>query len=82
MPRHIQDGESYADFMRTALCFHYVGVIGWSVIRAVARAKTMKNLRKLFGDEWLEKEVLCEEPKHLLGKWHKKDPDNPVTALS
>jgi hypothetical protein len=39
----------------------------------------MKNLRKLFGDDWFEREGLGPEPQHLLGKWHKKNADNPVT---
>ena len=42
----------------------------------------MENLRKLFGDEWIEREVLCAEPDHLLGKWHKKSPENPVMRYS
>jgi hypothetical protein len=42
----------------------------------------MRNLRKLFGDEWVEKEVLCAAPEHLLGKWYKKSPDNPVTKYT
>jgi hypothetical protein len=59
-------------------------VIGcWlGVIRVGVRAKTMKNLRKLFGDEWVEKEVLCSKPGHPLGKWHKKNPKNPVTKYT
>jgi hypothetical protein len=59
-----------------------VGGIGWAVIRALTRVKTMQNLRKLFGDEWLEEEVLCTKPKHLLGKWYRKNPDNPVTKYT
>jgi hypothetical protein len=39
----------------------------------------MKNLRKLFGNEWVDAEMLCDEPAHLLGKWQKKNPNNPVT---
>jgi hypothetical protein len=58
------------------------GLIGWSVIRALSRAKVMKNLRKLFGDEWIEAEVLCAEPGHLLGKWQKKNPNNSVTKYA
>jgi hypothetical protein len=55
---------------------------GWGVIRAVMRAKTMRNLRKLFGDKWAEEEVLCPEPEHLLGKWRRKRPENPVTKYT
>ncbi|HYL14615.1 MAG TPA: hypothetical protein VEV41_16345 [Terriglobales bacterium] len=55
-----------------------VGVIGWRLIRAFARGEEMKNLRKLFGDDSLEREILGSESEHLLGKWHKKNPDNPV----
>ena len=44
--------------------------------------KTMRNLRRLFGDEWVEEEVLGPHPEHLLGKWHKKDPNNPVTKYT
>jgi hypothetical protein len=38
----------------------------------------MKNLRTILGQEWIEKEVLAEHPEHPLGKWHRKNPDNPV----
>jgi hypothetical protein len=59
-----------------------VGLIGSGVIRRLTRTKKMRNLRKLFGDAWVEQEVLCAEPEHLLGKWHKKNPDNPVTKYT
>jgi hypothetical protein len=39
----------------------------------------MENLRKLFGDNWFKREILGPEPNHLLGKWHQKNADNPVT---
>jgi hypothetical protein len=42
----------------------------------------MRNLRKLFGEEWIEREVLAAEPEHPLGKWYKKSPDNPVTKYT
>lgn len=42
----------------------------------------MQNLRTLFGEEWMEREVVCAEPEHPLGKWYKKSPDNPVTRYT
>jgi hypothetical protein len=39
----------------------------------------VENLRKLLGENWINREVVCAEPTHLLGRWYKKDPDNPVT---
>jgi hypothetical protein len=35
-----------------------------------------KYLRELLGDAWVDSEVFGDKPKHLLGRWHKKDPDN------
>lgn len=64
--------------LRLLLVTAVVGVIGWRLIRAFSREEAMNNLRKLFGNEWFESEVLGAEPEHLLGKWHKKDKDNPV----
>jgi hypothetical protein len=59
-----------------------VGVIGWRLIRAFSREEAMQNLRALLGKEWMEREVLCAEPKHPLGKWYRKSPDNPVTRYT
>jgi hypothetical protein len=42
----------------------------------------MRNLLKLFGEEWVEREVLADEPEHPLGKWHKRSPDNPLTKYT
>jgi hypothetical protein len=64
--------------LRLLLVTAVVGVIGWRLIRTFSREETMNNLRKLFGNEWFEREVLGADPEHLLGKWHKKDEDNPV----
>ena len=50
--------------------------------RPFAWDEAMRNLRKLFGEEWIEREVLADEPKHLLGKWHKKSPDNPLARYT
>jgi hypothetical protein len=69
-------------WIRLLLATMIAGAIGWGVIRALTRKHTMRNLRNLFGDEWVEEEVLCAEPEHLLGKWHKKNPDNPVTKYT
>ena len=38
----------------------------------------MKQLRKLLGDEWIEKNVVGAEPQHALGRWYKKSPECPV----
>jgi hypothetical protein len=42
----------------------------------------MQNLRKLFGEEWINQEVLSAAPRHPLGKWYKKSPGNPVTKYT
>ena len=68
--------------LRLLLVTAVVGVIGARLIRAFCREKPMKNLRRLFGDEWVEREVLCADPQHLLGKWHKKSAENPVTRYA
>lgn len=39
----------------------------------------MVNLRRLLGEDWIDREVVCAEPTHLLGRWYKKNPDNAVT---
>jgi hypothetical protein len=54
------------------------GLFGWRVIRALSGAVKMKQLRKLFGDEWFEKNVLGAEPQHVLGRWYEKSPESPV----
>jgi hypothetical protein len=56
-----------------------VGIVGARLIRAFCREKPMKNLRTLFGDEWVEREVLCRAPEHSLGKWYQESAENPVT---
>lgn len=58
-----------------------VGLIGWRVIRALSGG-TLKYLRKLMGDEWVEREMLCAEPRHSLGKWYKKSANNPITRYT
>ncbi len=42
----------------------------------------MRNLRTLLGEEWIEREVLAAEPEHPLGKWYKKNPNNPLTRYT
>ena len=42
----------------------------------------MESLRNLLGDEWIKQEVLSADPEHLLGRWHKKNPDNPFTRYA
>jgi hypothetical protein len=37
----------------------------------------LEYLRKLLGDEWVDKQIFGPTPKHLLGRWQKKTPDNP-----
>jgi hypothetical protein len=39
----------------------------------------MENLRRLLGEDWVTREVLCADPRHVLGRWYKKSPDNVVT---
>jgi len=69
-------------WIRLAVVTAIAGLVGWGVIRAVTRMKTMRNLRRLFGDEWVEAEVLGPDVEHPLGKWHKKNPNNPVTKYT
>jgi hypothetical protein len=54
------------------------GLLGWWLIRALSGAVNMKQLRKLLGDEWIEKNVLGAEPQHALGRWYKKSPESSV----
>jgi len=42
----------------------------------------VESLRNLLGDEWIKQEVLSADPEHLLGRWHKKNPDNPFTRYA
>jgi len=42
----------------------------------------MDNIQKLLGDEWVKREVLCAEPRHPLGRWHRKSPDNPIARYT
>jgi len=39
----------------------------------------VKHLRKLLGEDWVEREMLCVEPRHPLGRWYRKSADNPLT---
>jgi len=59
-----------------------VGAIGLGLIRILSRKEEMENLRKLFGDDWFEREVLGAHPEHWLGKWHQKREDNPITKYT
>jgi hypothetical protein len=56
-----------------------VGVVGAWVIRTLSRRVKMKQLQKLLGEEWVEREMLCADPQHLLGRWYRKSVDNPLT---
>lgn len=38
----------------------------------------MKQLRKLLGDEWIEKNVVGADPQHALGRWYQKSPESSV----
>jgi hypothetical protein len=38
----------------------------------------VKYLRELLSEEWFRQEVTCDKPRHLLGLWHKKNPNNHV----
>jgi hypothetical protein len=48
------------------------------LIRALSGAVKMKQLRKLLGDERVEKNVQGVEPQHALGRWYKKSPESSV----
>lgn len=54
------------------------GLVGWWLIRALSEVMTMKQLRKLLGDEWIEENVVGAEPRHALGRWYKKSPKSSV----
>jgi hypothetical protein len=55
-----------------------VGLVSWRVIRALFGVVKMKQLRKLLGHEWIEKNVVGEEPQHVLGPWYKKSPESSL----
>jgi hypothetical protein len=38
----------------------------------------MQQLRKLLGNEWIEKNVVDVEPQHALGRWYKKSQESSV----
>ena len=42
----------------------------------------MENLRRLFGEEWFDREIVGPKPEHLLGRWYQKSKDNPVTGYT
>src|SRR5258708_10065313 len=60
----------------------FVGFVGWWVIRALSGGRTLKYLRKLMGEAWVEREIMCAEPRHPLGKWYKQSADNPMTGYA
>src|SRR5258708_3351212 len=60
----------------------FVGLIGWRVIRALSGGGTLKYLRKLMGEEMVEREIMCAEPRHTHGQRYKKSADNPVTSYA
>lgn len=37
----------------------------------------LTNLRQLMGDDWVEANVFGDDPRHLLGRWQKKNGNNP-----
>jgi len=43
----------------------FVGLVGWRVIRALFGGRTLKYIRKLMGEEWVEREIMCAEPRHV-----------------
>jgi hypothetical protein len=40
-------------------------------------ALNLTYLRGLLGDAWVDAEIYAEKPEHLLGRWQKKDENNP-----
>jgi len=64
--------------VKIVLVICLVGLVSWRVIRALSEAVKMRQLRKLLGDEWIEKNVVSTEPQHALGRWYKKSPESPV----
>jgi len=59
-----------------------VGLIGSWIIRAFIGRNRVKNLEKLLGEEWVKNEMICDQPKHFLGRWYKKSADNPITRYA
>jgi hypothetical protein len=45
-------------WIRLAVVCEIAGVLGWRVVGALRRVKTMQHLRKLFGESWVGQEVL------------------------
>ncbi len=43
---------------------------------------SLTYLRKLLGDEWVDKEIFGPTPTHPLGLWQKRNPDNPWVKYS
>ncbi len=64
--------------VKLVLVVSVVSLIGWWMIRAFSGAAKMKHLRKLLGDEWIERNVVDGEPKHALGRWYQKSPESSV----
>ena len=44
-------------FLRLGAATVIIGLIGWCLIRVFAREEEMRNLRKMLGDDWFEREV-------------------------
>ncbi len=45
----------------------------------LVRKSENETTSELLGEEWVEREMLCADPRHLLGRWYRKSVDNPVT---
>jgi hypothetical protein len=60
----------------------FVGLIGWWIIRVSSGGRSLKYIRKLMGEKWVEREILCAEPRHPLGEWYRKSSDNPITRYT
>src|SRR5579872_3942265 len=69
-------------FGRLAFAIVVAGAVGGCLIRALSRNKDMDNLRKLFDDNWFDREIVGPAAKHLLGRWYQKGKDNPVTGYT
>jgi hypothetical protein len=64
--------------VKFALVICVAGLIGWRVIRAISGAVKVKQLRRLLGNEWIEMNVVCADPSHLLGRWYQVSPECSV----
>jgi hypothetical protein len=45
---------------------------------AEIKTSSYSYLEKLLGVEWVQERILGADQSHPLGRWHKKEPNNPI----